>query len=126
MKTTSSQRNSIQEKIQIELLKRGFTAQIVNFEEVSGRGNDTRLEFNTTSFQTVPVIFKEIIVCNFSSSLVEEQITNENGIFNTVRVWLSVHVSYKSFEGGSNGNKLFDFTCGLVGDSDYLQDLNIF
>lgn len=101
--TTELQRNQIKDFIQTELLKRGFLAKIVRFEEVSGR-YEPRLEFETESFQTTPVIFKSIKVENFSSS-----ITKEEGVDGSIlyRIWISVHVSYETFEGGSNGTKLF-------------------
>jgi hypothetical protein len=105
--TSIEQRKQIQDFIQMELLKRGFQAKITKFEEVKGK-NGSRLEFETESFQTTPVIFKTITVNNFSSSISEEQKHENNPELLFRKIWISVHISYEHFDGGTNGCKLFD------------------
>ena len=109
MKLTKEQINTIKETLQIELLKRGFTAQIVEIEEVKGRHNDTRVEFKTENFQTVPVIFKEICVRNFSSAItMRDHVRADGEVVPFIDVWINVNVDYNHFGGGSNGCNLFD------------------
>ena len=108
MVSTQSQRNEIKEFIQTELLKRGFLAPIIQFEELDTKSGP-RFEFKTEQFQTVPVIMKAIQVDNFGSSIRKEKFKREDGTeieFNSF--WISVHVSYEHFSGGTNGCKLFD------------------
>lgn len=113
MVTSLNQRNQIQEFIQTELLKRGFTAPIINFEEVKGR-HDTRIEFYTETFQTVPVLFKEIQVSNFSSSITKDTITRkDDSKIDIHKVWIVISARYESFTGGTNGTNLFSITCTL-------------
>jgi hypothetical protein len=117
MKTSQKQRDQIQAFIQIEMLKRGFTAKIISFEEEQlRRPDETRLVFSSEPFQTVPVLFQDIVVCNFNSSFFETIEPNKG----YVAFWISVHVSYNHFTGGSNGCRLFDVRGVLNPDSDGL------
>lgn len=91
-------------------MKRGFNVEIIYFDE-----NKNRLEFKTSNFQTTPVLFQEIIVCNFSSFIFKETINEKE--FDCFRI--GVHVSYKHFGGGSNGCSLFDLYGVLSNDRVY-------
>ena len=118
--TTENQRKAVQELIQTELLKRGFTAPIINFEEEEGRrGGQNRLIFHTEPFNTVPVIMKKIQVDNFSSSLAQKELLREDETkYIETSFWISVHVSYEHFTGGTNGCELFQIS-GKFYDDDY-------
>lgn len=105
----------LKEKIEIELLKRGFHAQITL--EYSERHKNISLI--SENFQTTPVIFKSITIDNFGGS-VKEEIINEIPVLN---IWIPVHISYKHFDMGSNGCSLFSFSC-LV-HNDRLHDIVI-
>ena len=114
--SNQNQMNKLKDFIQDELLKRGFTAKISYFGEVSDK-NGSKFEFITEEFQTTPVIFKSIFISNFSSSITEEEIERPDGSKITVhKVWISVHVSYKHFGGGSNGCNLFDVAATMYED----------
>jgi len=118
--TTEDQRKAVQELIQTELLKRGFTAAIKRFEETENRSGSNYLSFATEKFQTTPVIFKEIQVDNFSSSLSQEEKTNDAGTkFIVTKFWISVHVSYRHFGGGTNGCELFQISGKFYDDNDH-------
>jgi hypothetical protein len=86
-----------------QLLKRGITAPIIRIEEVERRDSNS-LTFETSTFQTTPVVFKTLKVTNFGSWIIAE----EEG-FTTVAI--SAHYSYTHFNGGSNLCSLFDFRC---------------
>ena len=104
--STLEQQQKIQKFIQTELLKRGFLAPITKFEEEETRRSGSRFIFETSNFQTTPVIFEKIIVTNFSSSISEPKIHEKSGA-EYFKFWISVHVSYEHFGGGSNGCSLF-------------------
>jgi len=91
---------AIKEAIQIELLKRGFTAPIISIEEKVSRTNRHRISFHTENFQTVPVLFKTIQVNEFSSEI----FSSEKDV---VEFYIGVHVSYTHFDLGSNSSSLF-------------------
>lgn len=119
---SESQLEKVKSFIQVELLKRGFLAPITTFKEVEGRYEKHYFELETESFQTVPVIFQEIRISNFSTGIGDEEVR----VVSKVRVrpiWISVHVSYKHFDGGSNGCKLFDVIGLAQMDSNYIFDL---
>ena len=122
---TEKQRESLKELIQTELLKRGFTAKIKTFEETE-RNNRAFIEFETESFQTTPVIFKDIKITNFSSSIEEERVVRDDKTsYNVKRFWIQVNVSYSSFSGGSNGENLFDLTGNFHEDHSNIGYYNI-
>jgi hypothetical protein len=124
--TTQLQRDELQSFIQNELLKRGYTAPIINFEEVEGRRGDHRIEFHTANFQTTPVIFKEIRVENFSSSLHEAELEIHTGEKVMItKFWITVHNSYMHFEGGTNGCKIFEVSGHFYKDNVFLNELTV-
>lgn len=110
MITTKEQLNSLKEFLQVELLKRGFNVFVEHIKENPSYEEISRIDFQTTSFQTTPVLFKELHVNSFNSSVMEqEKINEEKGLSSTlIHIWLSIYVSYKLFGGGSNGFKLMD------------------
>jgi len=109
--TTQEQRQAIQDLIQVELLKRGYTAKIISFKEVETQRGGPRIEFYSEYFQTTPVIFEKIRVESFSTSVKKKEETREDGSsYEVTRFWICVHVSYNHFNGGSNGCKIFDLS----------------
>ena len=108
---TQDQKDTLQEIIQTEMLKRGFTAPITSFEEVEGRRGGSYIEFTTEPFQTTPVIFKEIRVGNFSTSISKEEMEREDKTkYTVIRFWIGVSARYTNFSGGTNGADLFQIT----------------
>lgn len=101
---TDKELNKIKEFIEKELLKRGFTAPITLIEK------DNKLILLSEKFQTTPVLFSTINLCEFSSGVklvphkeyyggdVEEKIK---------RFWIQVYVYYEHFGGGYNTTSLF-------------------
>lgn len=110
----------IKDNIQIELTKRCITASIIKIEEVPVKMNNssTRIELKTEKFQTVPVIFKELWLESYNSSV---SLLEDNS---SVEVWLGIYYSYKHFNGGSNGCKLFTLNCQCF-DVDEVSDIKI-
>lgn len=107
--STKEVRETIKETIQTELLKRGFTAKIVEFEEVKGRSS-TRFKFITEPFQTVPVLFKNIVVGEFSSGIkVDEEMTEKHGQ-KFYSFYIGVNVHYEHFDMGRNSSSLFSIS----------------
>ena len=99
----------IKEIVEIELLKRGFTAPIT-------LGVDTKkiphIIIDSEPFQTTPVIFKQITIQNFGGSLQKQD-------DDIVSVWIPINVGYKHFDHGTNGCKLFTFFCDVQNDGVY-------
>lgn len=93
MKTTEKQKEQLKEVVRLELLKRGFTAEIETFEIDNEK---RKINFKTKNFQTTPVIFKECHIGCFSSGIDEE------GAF-----WIIISFYYTTFDNGKNGVKLF-------------------
>ncbi len=94
--------------IQQELLRRGFHAPItVTFS------TEKKPRFCITSelFQTAPVLFESIMIQEFGSYLSEE--SSDTGK-EYLHIGIQVAVRYQHFGGGSNGCKLFYFTCDTV------------
>ncbi len=112
MRVTKNQLSELQTVIADELLKRGFTAKIIQFEEVQAK-NGTKIELTTESFQTVPVLFKEVAIGNFNSELREEQVVIQDKPVKVLKFWMSVNVFYQHFGSGSNGCNLFSIWATL-------------
>lgn len=89
----------IAELIRIELLKRGF---IVDVTCIPTRDNHMRVK--TTSFQTTPVLFKEVWIESSNAFFSENQ--KENG-YKYTDYYVSLSVCYKHFDDGRNGCNLF-------------------
>lgn len=122
---SEEQKSTLQDYIQTELLKRGFTAKINSFEETVSRGSNY-IEFRTEDFQTVPVIFKNIHVGSFSTSVKEETITREDKTtFEVISVWITVHTRTMTFSNGGNGSELFQFSCKFSKDSERMHDVHL-
>lgn len=103
MEITEKQQNQLKEVVRLELLKRGFTAEIQTFEIDS---NKRKINFETSKFQTLPVIFKECYIASSGSN-----INHENGYFR-----ISINFFYKSFDNGLNRVELFAIN-GTFSDS---------
>lgn len=94
----------ILQEVSDELAKRGFHAAI-SLKQETYRNGSQGFKIQSTDFQTTPVIFKNIQLTAFNANLKQDGAN--------YRVWIAVHVSYEHFGGGSNGCKLFDFTCTI-------------
>ena len=122
---TTGQINSLKNFVQDELLKRGFTAKITTFEEIISRGSHY-INFETESFQTVPVIFKSLKVASFSTSVSQAVLENESGVtYTKTNVWITISTRTKSFDGGSNGTNLFQFNCAFLNSSEGMFETQI-
>jgi len=106
--------SEIKEILTNEFLKRGVTAPIETIKiNYCDRGYD-RVEFQTEKFQTQPVIFKEIRVGNFNSSITEKiHIREDKTEVNYLSVWIQVNYAYKHFSRGSNGCEMFTFNADV-------------
>jgi len=110
MRITPYSINQIKERINDELMKRSFPS-LSKIETRKGAYGAEYIYCESEPFQTVPCIFREINVQSFSSSITSGvHMPSETPILN---IWIAVHVSYEMFGGGSNGSKLFDFTCEI-------------
>jgi hypothetical protein len=109
----------IKDRIQLELLKRCFTAPIVKMEEVISRGAH-KISFETSEFQTVPVIFKSLKITNFGTSVEKKPKSelNQGATGEYISVWISVYCFFEIFDGGSNTTNLFAIQFNVFG-SDY-------
>jgi hypothetical protein len=99
--TTDKNLKQIKTKIEDELLKRGFHVEIKHISEELGHAQ--RIIFETETFQTTPVLFKEINITDMSSGFWKRK--NDDIEEN----WFSigVNINYLHFGGGSNGCRLF-------------------
>lgn len=92
--------------LQIEFLKRGITAPIKYLEETSsGARNENEIHFKTENFQTTPIIFKELNICDSYSSI--KQIFPTEGE-KYIEVYINCKYNYKYFSCGENGASIFD------------------
>jgi hypothetical protein len=122
---TLTQKNKIKELIETELLKRGFTTKLIEFKEVGERTEGHFIELWSKPFQTIPVLFKEVRIANFSTSVKEGTIiSNNKAIIPIIRVWIQVCASYISFSGGNNSVSLFEFRCICFGKEE-INDVKI-
>lgn len=109
----------IKDKIQIELLKRGIYARIIQLEEYENRSNEHRIRLKTEEFTTTPTIFKRLWVEQFNTWITQE--FTEDNQTEYYLITIGVHYSYEHFSGGTNGCELFNFNCKLRKDaSDYI------
>jgi hypothetical protein len=120
MKLSHTQIDALKQHIQTEMLRRGYTAPIISFEEVEGRNGQTRIEFETATFQTIPVMFKELRVTNFSSSISRRHLEDKPEV-QFWGIYIEVSVRYTSFDMGSNGTKLFAVSGKAGIDTDYIK-----
>lgn len=107
---SENQMNFVKEKIQVELLKRGITAKIIKCEE-----KEQRVEILTESFQTFPVMFKEVYVYSHLSGF--SRILNKEG---ATELYIGLSFRYTSFSGGSNGTDLMDVRFKFIEGSDVI------
>lgn len=116
---TENTLNKLKDIIATELLKRGFTAPLtLSIDSIYKNSLDhgSRIKLESASFQTTPVIFKDIKVCNFGGALTPK----EDGM---ISVWIPVNVKYQLFGGGTNGCELFTLWCEI--DGEYIDNITI-
>ena len=104
--------------IETELLKRGITAPFTIGQELNRNETATRITLKGEPFQTVPVLFREIRVTEFNSSISKVR----DG---TLKVWVSIYAEYRNFESGSNAVRLFDFLCTVIRDQNDVYKVEI-
>lgn len=92
----------VEEVISQELAKRGFNVWVDCEEKVDGS-----ISLKTSSFQTVPVLFKSVWIDNNFGSFVRDVELNCNTCKEYAMV---ISANYETFEGGFNSVKLFDIT----------------
>lgn len=107
----------IAELIQIELLKRGFIVDVV-----CSQTGENCFKVKTTSFQTYPVLFKNI--CIKSSSAIFRENTNEKGNKYT-DYFVRLFARYELFDGGTNGCELFTIEFRIFENWDKVRILSI-
>ena len=101
---------AIKEILQLEILKRGINAPIIDiFESISEKTSKHYLKFETSEFQTIPVMFKKLKIKEFGSSV---QLSLKSNIDQSlegdyISVWLSVNFLYETFECSSNYVSMF-------------------
>lgn len=96
----------IKDKIQKALLKRGIIVDLsVSFE--TNKHDKKIINVSSSKFQTYPVLFKSIEICDFGSS-VKFFADDENEKVKFAKFWIAVNIGYTHFDMGSNGCKLFD------------------
>jgi len=113
---------NIKDRLEEEILKRGVNAKIDEIELDDSKKGYERINFSTENFQTSPVMFKELCITNFSSSLNYKDVERSDKTrFTYLEIWIQVYYSYKHFGGGSNGCTIFDFSakCDLEDGSLY-------
>lgn len=84
---------------------------------------EIRVEFYTETFQTTPVMFKEIRLMSSSSSIsLNPELTLEHNqeLFG---IFINISLRFKNFEGGENGTTLFEVTGLLAKDDRRLMNL---
>lgn len=89
----------IREIIRIELLKRGFIVDVTCTPT-----KDNSFKVKTTSFQTTPVLFKEVWIESWNVFVEEKE--NDKGVKYT-DYNISIQVCYEHFDSGRNGCNLF-------------------
>lgn len=114
MKETYEQ---IAELIRIELLKRGFIVDVTCTPT-----KDNSFKVKTTSFQTTPVLFKEVWI--ESRNVFVEEKENDKGVKYT-DYNISIHVCYEHFDGGRNGCSLFSIILRIFKNWNRVRILSI-
>lgn len=108
----------ISEIIRIELLKRGFIVDVTCTPT-----KDNSFKIKTTTFQTTPVLFKQVWIESWNVFVKEKE--NDKGIKYT-DYNISIHVCYEHFDGGRNGCNLFSITLRSFENWSRISILSIF
>ena len=101
----------IQDRLNIELVKRGFHAPTT----IEQKAN--RIEVSSTPFQTRPVLFEELTIGSFNGGIQDHE--------NLYTIDIPIKVFYKSFSGGTKGVSLFHFHAQTFKESNFLGDVQI-
>lgn len=113
---TNPQLDSIREYIQLELLRRGFTAKIIEFgEDIYG------INFKTEDFQTTPVLFKRLFIKSSDTNISDKK-TLGGVSYNDV--YINVMIRHEYFDLGQNGIDLFHFKCKV--NSTYVFEMKTY
>lgn len=114
MKTIYEQ---IAELIRIELLKRGFIVDVICTPT-----KDNSFKVKTTSFQTTPVLFKNVWIEDWSVSCEEK--TNDKGD-KYFEYYVSLYAFYERFDEGKNGCPVLYITFRKFEDWDRVRIVSI-
>ena len=101
---------SLKKEISEQLQKRGINVEITLGLEYTKHGEPVPT-MDSTTFQTFPVLFKEIKLAFFGSWLKEEE--------DHLRFTATVSARYDHFRTGSNGCDLFTITARIKNDTVY-------
>jgi hypothetical protein len=117
---TEKQLTLLDNTIKNELIKRGYFVSYT-LNEVSNNRGDNRISLTSDSFNTTPVIFKSLELNAFNSSVKKtthaELFTSDKHDIDLTTVWVTINVTAKYFNGGSNGFNLFDLHCVFYKDN---------
>lgn len=108
----------ISEIIRVELLKRGFIVDVTCTPT-----KDNSFKVKTTSFQTTPVLFKEVWIESWNVFVEEKE--NDKGV-KYIDYNISIHVCYEHFDGGRNCCNLFSITLRSFENWNRISILSIF
>lgn len=92
--------STVREFITRQLAVRGINVH-VSVQPKEGRNGEQRLEVESTTFQTMPVVAASWKVVDFGSWIIPIEGTT------TAKVEIRLHVRYTVQSGGSNGVELF-------------------
>lgn len=101
----------IQDKIQVELLKRGFFAPV----KVEFCNKHKNVKVTSENFQTIPVLFKSISIINFGGYIKEVEESKNKSL----EIRIPVVAQCEHFDMGNNYAEIFAFKCIVIGENVY-------
>lgn len=113
--------DAISDRIHTELVKRGFHTPITVTPELNRHKTALTLKITSEPFQTTPVLFKSVEIISFGSGVAKREGDREG----MLRIYISVHVAWTSFSGGTNATELFTFTCCTSEEGDDIFNVQI-
>ena len=108
--------DQMQAFIQRELLKRGIMAKITNLYEADPRGRNSYITLESELFQTIPVMFESVKICNFGTSV--RQSEEDDTIVN---VYVGVAVKLAGFKCEAGRFTLFDIYFSVSPGEKYVE-----
>lgn len=122
---SDKQLNQVKDFISLEMLKRGYSAKIVKFEEHIDTNDDERgkINFISESFQTTPVMFKELCVCSLSSGTNKDFHLSREFNKEIGQVYVEVGVRYRGFDNSSNCTSLFTMRGSFLKGGESVEDI---
>jgi hypothetical protein len=127
MLLSEKQIQSLKNVVQDELTKRGFHVKI-DLKEEEKKSGEYGVTLTSEDFQTTPVLFKKLNIQDFGSSVREIPHKEEYGGDKEdliIKVWISVNIRLKTFDGGWNFTSLFNFQGVCFGEDDRIYSVKI-